>query len=67
MDLLAGVLLFVLPELDAFFSMQALLQRVVPQHFVACARGAALAAQYVDDVLAAVDPELRAHLHSQVG
>ncbi len=66
MDIIAGVLLYVLPELDAYFALQAVLTRLVPLHFVGCSKGALLACNLVDECLICLDPELRTHLVAQV-
>jgi hypothetical protein len=66
MDIIAGVMLYVLPELDAFYSLRQLVTRAIPMHFSGCSDGAYLACTLVDEVLAAVDPQLQRHLVEQV-
>jgi hypothetical protein len=61
MDLLAGVLLYVLPELDAFFALQKVCL-LVPLHFHGGASGAHMLCKLSDVCLQAHDPQLHHHL-----
>ncbi len=60
-DLLAGVLLFVMPEVDAFTSLLRLCD-MFPLHFSASGGGAHVLCSLSDQLLHLCDPELRTHL-----
>ena len=60
-DLLAGVLLFVMPEVDAFAALLRLCD-MYPLHFSAAGSGAHTLVSLTDQLLEICDPELRAHM-----
>ena len=61
---LAGPLLFVMPEPDAFFAFVALLRRV-PRYTRGSLRGVHHACRLVGEVMREVDPELSSVLEEQ--
>lgn len=60
-DLLAGVLLFVMPEVDAFAALLRLCD-MYPLHFSAAGSGAQTLVSLTDQLLELCDPELRSHM-----
>lgn len=64
LNVFAGVLLYVLPELDAFNLFCILVTQFVPLYFRSNHIGAHAGCVLVDSTLAIVDPELFAHLNS---
>lgn len=64
LNVFAGVLLYVLPELDAFNLFSVLVTQFVPLYFRSNHIGAQAGCVLVDRVLSIVDPELFAHLNS---
>jgi len=65
MSVVAGVLLFEMPEPDAFFCLNAMLQKQIPRYVNTTVAGVHHGCQLVDRILEECDPVLAAYLQSK--
>jgi len=63
MNVLCGVFLYVLPEVDAFYTFSTFIMEHAYLYVVPSIEGVLVGSKLVDKVLSNVDPELYKHLH----